>query len=97
LRSAFLVRSGLSKEQFIATGVVIACLVDLTRLGVYSSHLAMTGLGENTPLLLAATLSAFLGAFVGNRLVKHVTMKTVQMTVAAMLFVIALLLVAGMI
>lgn len=35
LRSAFLIRAGLSKEVFIGTGVVIACLVDLSRLGVY--------------------------------------------------------------
>lgn len=35
LRSAFLVRAGLSKESFIATGVIIACMIDITRLGVY--------------------------------------------------------------
>ena len=36
LRSAFLIKSGLSKEAYIATGVVIASLVDITRLSVYS-------------------------------------------------------------
>jgi len=40
LRSAFLLRSGLTKERFIATGVLIACVVDLTRLTVYFSHLS---------------------------------------------------------
>ena len=40
LRSAFLIRSGLSKEQFIGTGVLIACLVDATRLAVYGKHLS---------------------------------------------------------
>src|SRR5688572_599321 len=35
LRSAFLIKSDLNKEAFIATGVVIACIVDFSRLGVY--------------------------------------------------------------
>ena len=39
LRSAFLARAGLSKEAFIGTGVVIACLIDFSRLGVYGASL----------------------------------------------------------
>jgi uncharacterized membrane protein YfcA len=35
-RSAFLIKSGLSKEAFIGTGVLIAALVDLSRLAVYA-------------------------------------------------------------
>jgi len=40
LRSAFLIRCGLSQEAFVATGIVAACLVDLARLAVYARHLA---------------------------------------------------------
>jgi len=36
LRSAFLIRAGLSKESFIGTGVVVACFVDASRLALYS-------------------------------------------------------------
>ena len=36
LRSAFLIRANLTKEAFIASGVVIACLIDISRLFVYS-------------------------------------------------------------
>ncbi len=97
LRSAFLVRAGLSKEGFVATGVVIACMIDVTRLGVYARHLTVSGLRENTLLLVIATLSAFLGAFVGSRLVAKVTMKTVQTLVAALLFLVAALLGLGVI
>ena len=39
LRSAFLIRSGLSKESFIATGIAIACLIDVTRLSVYAENI----------------------------------------------------------
>ena len=97
LRSAFLVRSGLSKEGFIASGVVIACLVDVSRMSVYSSHFAMAGVNGNVSLLMAAVLSAFLGAFIGSRLVTKITMRTIQVIVAAMLFVIAVGLGSGMI
>ena len=36
LRSIFLLKCGLTKEGFISTGVVIACLVDISRLAVYA-------------------------------------------------------------
>jgi uncharacterized protein len=97
LRSAFLVRSGLSKESFIATGVVIACIVDFTRISVYGAHYSTAGGMENLSLLAAATLSAFLGAFIGNRLMKKVTMRTIQILVSLMLFAIALGLGSGLI
>jgi uncharacterized membrane protein YfcA len=97
LRSAFLVRCGLSKESFIATGVVIACLVDVSRLSVYTSHFTSEGLSTNLSLLIAAALSAFLGAFIGNKLIKKVTMKGIRIIVSIMLFAIAVGLGSGLI
>jgi uncharacterized membrane protein YfcA len=81
LRSAFLIKSGLSKETFIATGVVITLMVDIPRLAVYSASL---------PLLTAAALSAFAGAFLSNRLLKKVTLRAIQILVAVMLLGISL-------
>ncbi len=96
LRSAFLARSGLSKEVFIATGVVVACLIDVTRLGMYGRMLA----GERGQLdygvLTAAVLSAFAGAWFGNRYLKKLTMKSIQKIVAVMLFAVASGLVCGL-
>ena len=97
LRSAFLVRAGLSREVFIATGVVIACLIDVTRLSVYAEHFASTGLQQNASLIVATTLSAFTGAFVGNKLVRKVTMRGIQRIVSFFLLVIALALGSGLI
>ncbi len=97
LRSAFLVRSGLSKESFIATGVVIACLIDVTRLSVYANHLAVGGLRENSLLLVLAVLSAFTGVFIGSKLLSKVTMKSLQLVVTTMLFLIAILLGFGLV
>jgi uncharacterized membrane protein YfcA len=89
LRSAFLIKCGLTKEAFIATGVVIACLVDVARLGVYSAKYDFLGLDENVPLLAAAVVAAFLGAFIGNRLMHKISLGVVRWIVASMLFIIA--------
>jgi uncharacterized membrane protein YfcA len=95
-RSVFLLRSGLTKHEFIGTGVVIAVAIDVARLVVYGSRLPAAHLDQNLALLVAATLCAFLGAFLGNRLLEKVTMKAVERTVAVMLFVIALGLGSGL-
>jgi uncharacterized protein len=97
LRSPFLLRCGLEREKFIATGVVIACLVDVSRVSVYGSHFDAAGGMANLPLLAAATASAFCGAFIGSRLIKKVTMRGIQVLVSVMLFGIALGLGAGLI
>ena len=70
LRSAFLIKSGLSKESFIATGVTIATIIDLSRLFIYSSRFKMEFTGDNLSILLTALIAAFLGAFIGSRLIK---------------------------
>jgi len=97
LRSAFLVRSGLSKEAYIATGVVIACLVDISRLSIYSKQIFFTEHPFNYPLIISATLAAFAGAFIGNKLLKKVTIKTIQILVAILLFIFSILLGLGII
>jgi len=95
LRSAFLLRADLSPEGFIATGVVIACLVDFARVPVYLLHFAASDFHTSAPFLLVAVFAAFLGAFIGNRILRKVTMQYVQIIVALLLFLIALGLGAG--
>jgi uncharacterized membrane protein YfcA len=95
LRSAFLARAGLSKEAFVASGVVIACLIDVSRLGVYSRSLLAEGARLDYGLLGAAVMSAFAGALLGNRFLKKLTMRGVQRIVAVMLFAVAVGLVCG--
>lgn len=97
IRSAFLIKSGLSNEAYIATGVVIACLVDFTRLSVYASRLKELNLNEQMPLLLAATMAAMTGAFLGSRLLKKITLRFIQVLVAVMLVIISVALGAGII
>lgn len=97
LRSAFLIRLGMSKEAFIGTGVVIASLVDITRLSVYASRYAASGLYENKLLLLSATLAAIAGALLGKNLLKKITLTTIQYIVAVLLIVISIGLGLGLI
>ncbi|MDP1746759.1 MAG: TSUP family transporter, partial [Bacteroidota bacterium] len=75
LRTAFLIRANLSKEAFIATGVVIACLIDISRLTVYTKQIIGIGDQFNYTHIIAANLSAFLGAYIWNKLMKKNTVK----------------------
>ncbi len=101
LRSAFLLRAGLTKEAFIATGVVGAVIVDTVRLGVYGAGFyggMFVLLDERAWLLVGcACLAAFLGSFLGAKLVAKVTLRKVQVTVAVLLTALALAMAAGLV
>lgn len=97
LRSLFLLRSGLGKEAFIASGVAIACLVDLTRLPAYAGAGMVAAMREQWPLLLASVLAAFAGAWWGKQLIPKITLRGVQLAVGSLLLAIALMLATGII
>jgi uncharacterized membrane protein YfcA len=97
LRSAFLIKAGLSKEAFIATAVVVSTFVDFTRLAVYATRFTKAGLGDNIVVVISATLAGIAGSYLGNKLLKKVTLKSIQILVAAMLIIISLALGAGLI
>ncbi len=97
LRSAFLIKAGLSKETFVATAVVVSTFVDFTRLSVYATRFTKAGLSDNLTLVVCATLSAIVGAYIGNKLLKKVTLRFLQVTIAIMLIIISLALGAGLI
>lgn len=97
LRSAFLVRTGLDKESYIATNTAVAIMVDIPRIAVYAASFSLAGTGSNIILLAAATLAGFLGALVGIFWLKKITMKVIQIIVSTMLFAIAIALGSGLI
>jgi uncharacterized membrane protein YfcA len=97
LRSAFLLKAGLSKESFIATGVVIACLIDISRLAVYSNRFLNHEWSANLPVLLTALIPAFIGSFLGSKLLKKANIQVVHVTVSVLLVVFAILLGLGII
>ncbi len=95
LRSAFLIKAGLSKEAFVGTAVVVSTFVDFTRLSVYATRFTQTGLNENLVLVSIVTLSAIAGAYLGNKLLKKVTLRFLQVAVAIMLIAVSIALGAG--
>lgn len=96
-RSLFLLKCNLSTEQFIATGIIIACFVDIARLIVYGINFISREIINNAALLIVVVISALLGSFIANRYMQKVTIKFVQNIVTVMLFVISIGLITGLI
>jgi len=96
LRSAFLIRAGLDKEAFVATGAAIAFLIDVARLSVYAGSIMGHRAGLDYGLLSAAIVAALLGSILGNHYLPKATMRGVQGVVAVMLFAVALGLISGL-
>jgi uncharacterized protein len=100
LRSAFLIRVGLKTEAFIATGTVSAVIVDVARLLVYGLSFYTAAFekvsSEMSLLILTGTLAAFLGSFISTRLIKKLTLRTVQIIVGVMLMVVGVGIAAGL-
>ncbi len=96
-RSAFLIKAGLTKQAFIGTAVVVSAFVDFTRLGVYATRFAKSGLTDNLLLVGLAVLSAIAGAYLGNKLLKKVTINSIQILVAIMLIFTSIALGMGII
>lgn len=98
LRSAFLLKAGLSKEAFVATGIVSAVLVDGVRLVVYGTSL-VGGDGQAardaSAAIAVGCVCAFTGAVLGKRLLRKVTLRAVRVTVAAAMLVVGAGLGAG--
>ena len=94
-RSAFLIKAGLSKEAFIGTGVVVSTFIDFTRLGVYATRFSSSGLTDNLLIVTLAVTSAISGAFLGNSLLKKVTINSIQTLVALMLILVSIALGSG--
>ncbi|MBM4344983.1 MAG: TSUP family transporter [Deltaproteobacteria bacterium] len=101
LRSAFLVRLGLSKEAFVGTGAVCAVVVDVVRLCVYGAQFHASGWavlrGDDAGMVAAATLCAFAGAWLGKRVIHKVTLVFVERMVASGMALVGLGLVAGLV
>lgn len=94
-RSIFLLKTGLSKEQFIATGVVLAILVDITRLFVYGTILVTPEILQNYKLLIIAVLSAFLGSFLAKKFLHKVTIGSIRAIIFILLLIISVGLIIG--
>ncbi|MBL7913275.1 MAG: sulfite exporter TauE/SafE family protein [Bacteroidia bacterium] len=97
IRSAFLLRLKLDKTAFIATGVFIACLVDVVRISFYTSFSELKNGQSNYLLLAVAVVSAWIGAFAGNKLFKKTSMQFFKWFVGIFMLAMGFLIVLGVI
>ena len=97
LRSMFLIKLGMAKEVYIATGVGIALLVDFTRIPVYLTKFDFATMQAEVPTIIAATLAAFLGAFLGKKLIPKITLRSVHILVGVLMIVMGLAMIFNMI
>jgi uncharacterized membrane protein YfcA len=94
-RSMFLLKAGLDKEQFIATGVVLAVMVDLSRILIYGFDAVASQKSVDWLLVSVATFFAFIGAFVGSRLIRKMTIQSIRIIVSVLLVLVATCLIMG--
>jgi len=102
LRSAFLIKTGVSTKAFVGTNAVIGFMVDMARIVVYAGLFVFATSGSpihpgQWPLILSGIFGAFAGVMIGKRWMHKVTMKAVQWATGLLLLVIAFLLGAGII
>lgn len=106
LRAPFLLRAGLSQQQYVGTAAVISTIVDAARLIVYTLGLACLARhaddgtltdSRTVWLVAAACLSGFAGSFLAAKVLPKITLRAVQNTVAGLLFAVALALAAGLV
>jgi uncharacterized membrane protein YfcA len=96
-RSVVLRRSGLSKESFIATGVAIACVIDMVRIPFYWPRADVLNNVNWLNHFLAALIGALIGAFVGNRWLKKTSLSLIHWVLGCTLSVFGILYAFGII
>lgn len=88
LRSAFLSRSHLDKEGFIATSGAVGLLIDLSRLVVYAQLFRWATLESLQGTLGISLICAFAGTIIGKQLLKKTTFHTIHKIVGIGLLII---------
>jgi uncharacterized protein len=101
LRSMFLLRVGLNKEGFVATGIAAAVVIDIARLSAYGASFFNDYIAtvdqRSLLILLTAIVFAFAGSLAGRILLRKITMRIVQLIVGYMILILGILLGTGII
>lgn len=97
LRSAFLRSLPLTKEQFIATGIACALMVDSARLFVYTKMDQASFTTVHWQLVIPAIAAAWTGAWIGNNYLNKVTLNQIQGIVCICLLIFGFALGMGLI
>lgn len=93
LRSLFLQPLIERKEEFIATGVLIACMVDISRIPIYSAYLTKAEVPWD--YVIPASISAMVGAWAGKKLIRKTSSDHIRLTVGLFLVIFGIALASG--
>jgi uncharacterized protein len=97
LRSAFLMRTDLDKNAFMGTRVVLACLVDLTRITVYLGVIKLSTSDIKLNLSSAACIAAFVGAYFGKKWMQTAETSFINRFIAVAMLLFGLAIMSGLI
>ncbi len=101
LRSAFLVKTGISSQAFVGTNAVIALMVDLARIATYGAVFFLVGtsapISGQWPLVITGVLAAFCGVLLAKRWLHKVTMAVIQTLTGILLLLVAIALAVGLV
>lgn len=100
LRSAFLIKLGLNKEEFIGTGVLCSIIVDVIRIfvygwAVYTQKFTEAFSHNMIGIVTAASIAAFLGSYIGSQLTHKITFRMLQIIVGSMLLILGFVIMIG--
>ena len=95
LRSAFLIRTALTKEAIIATGIIIATFIDLTRMSQYVQHINGQIFTGHWKVLLFAIVCSSSGVILGKKYMGSVTLPLLQKIIAVGLILFSICLMIG--
>ena len=97
LRSLFLIKYQLTKETFIASGIAIACIIDMARIPTYAFSLPLTALKNDTILLSVTVLAAFVGAYFGSIFLKRIPIHFIKIVMSGLIYLISVGLIIGIV
>ncbi len=95
-RSMFLLKTGLNKDSYIADGVMIALIVDISRIVVYGlSIFSLASFSETSSLnmFIVAVIASFAGSYLANKFSNKITISLIKVLVSVMMLVIGLLII----
>jgi uncharacterized membrane protein YfcA len=96
LRAAFLSKSGLKAEVFIATSVCMSLLIDVVRIPIYLSA-ETNSIIDNKLNIILACFFAFIGSYLGKRIFVKRKVKNIRWVVAFFLFTIGIGMLTGLV
>lgn len=94
VRSAYLLNYNISKDAFIASGTLIACFVDATRIPLYLYNYG-DKLSSEWLFIGSVVATAYIGTLIGKRVVAYLPLKAFKKIVAGVIILMGIVLIVS--